>query len=314
MSVPIAVIQSLDITPAMVVNTDVLETDHALWNAATAYAVGDRVIRTTADTHNIYERVVAGTTPTAPEADNGEGKNWLKVSKTNKFKLFDPWTIGQRTAKASSMFYEVNAGETISGAASVDMVDVDSVRYRLLSTIDDSLLWDGGTVDVSGDPLSSDWFAFWFGTWAAGRSDVATMAIPAYADAKLRVDYTGGPNLAVGKLLLGPVYEYGDGVHWNVRIGMEDYNENVKNEFAEWSIEDDMGWAERLAINMRVLNAEVDAFRDFLLTMRRRPAYYVFSTLYSSLQMYGRPTNFECVIPGPTASEYALDMIGSTKR
>lgn len=66
------------------VSSSVPEADFAPWNAATAYALGDQVIRAT--THRIYKRAVAGTTATAPENDL---VNWAAAGPTNRWKMFD---------------------------------------------------------------------------------------------------------------------------------------------------------------------------------------------------------------------------------
>ena len=74
------------ITDAMLTSSTVAETDYTAWNAATAYTAGDFAIRTTATTHAIYLRLISGTTATAPEDD---ATNWVRVSATNRWKMFD---------------------------------------------------------------------------------------------------------------------------------------------------------------------------------------------------------------------------------
>jgi hypothetical protein len=59
-------------------------TDAPAWVAATAYIVGDTVIRT--GTHHVYSRLVAGTTATAPESDP---TNWLDIGPTEKWSAVD---------------------------------------------------------------------------------------------------------------------------------------------------------------------------------------------------------------------------------
>ena len=54
------------------------------WNAATPYAVNAEVHRP--NTHRVYVRMVAGTTPTAPELDP---VNWFDYRPTNKWAAFD---------------------------------------------------------------------------------------------------------------------------------------------------------------------------------------------------------------------------------
>ena len=67
MSNPLRILNPLTVTDSILTSSSLAETDYAAWNAATAYNAGDRVIRTSV--HRIYERVIAGTTATAPESD-----------------------------------------------------------------------------------------------------------------------------------------------------------------------------------------------------------------------------------------------------
>lgn len=74
----------LAVTDAALASSSVPEADFAWWQPATAYAVGDRVIRIT--THCIYERLIAGTTSLSPETDPD---HWVRVGPTNRWAMFD---------------------------------------------------------------------------------------------------------------------------------------------------------------------------------------------------------------------------------
>ena len=64
MSKALKLLKPTTITDAMLTSSTVPETDYTAWNAATAYTLAQRVIRVS--THKVYERLVAGTTATAP--------------------------------------------------------------------------------------------------------------------------------------------------------------------------------------------------------------------------------------------------------
>lgn len=78
------------ITNAMFVSSTIAEPDtgETEWNAATNYAVGDRVIRTT--THRVYECLIAGVNATPPEVSiTFASPRWLDYDPTNKWAAFD---------------------------------------------------------------------------------------------------------------------------------------------------------------------------------------------------------------------------------
>lgn len=79
------VLKLTPITDANLYSSSVAETDHPAWSAGTAYSVGTRVIRTTG-VHRIFERLIAGTTASAPESDPA---NWLDVGPTNRWAMLD---------------------------------------------------------------------------------------------------------------------------------------------------------------------------------------------------------------------------------
>lgn len=80
------VLAPIEITSAMITASTVAEPDtgETLWNPATSYAIGDKVIRT--ETHRVYTALAAGIDAGLPEATP---LRWFDTAPTNKMAAFD---------------------------------------------------------------------------------------------------------------------------------------------------------------------------------------------------------------------------------
>lgn len=86
------------ITSSVLASSTVAEPSagEAVWNAATSYAEGNVVIRTT--THRKYECQIAGADSTIPE---NAPTRWLDIGPTNKWAMFDQNRNAQTVATTS---------------------------------------------------------------------------------------------------------------------------------------------------------------------------------------------------------------------
>lgn len=105
--------------------TTVSENDHAEWSSATTYALGARVIRTTANTHNIYESLQAGNLNKVPE--NTLGTWWVIVSKTNRWKIFDNSEGSQTVGFLVDQLHYIIESKAMLTAVSLFNVRADEV-------------------------------------------------------------------------------------------------------------------------------------------------------------------------------------------
>ena len=111
-------IPPLTITDSILTSSTIAEpaAGETAWSAVTAYTVGQQAIRTS--THRIYQRLVAGTTATAPESDTA---NWLDVGPTNRWAMFDTLRNSASTA-TTSMTIVLTPGRRIDSIALVGVV------------------------------------------------------------------------------------------------------------------------------------------------------------------------------------------------
>lgn len=162
------------------------------WNAATPYLVGDRAIRTS--THRVYERLVAGTTATAPESDF---INWLDVGPTLRWAMFDILRNSTTTA-ATTMTIVITPGQRVDSIALMGVVG---------ETVTISMTSGGPVVYTATDNLvlrnTLSWNNYFFGAFKYAGSTVH-FDLPQYSNGIITVTISrASGTVACGALVLG---------------------------------------------------------------------------------------------------------------
>jgi hypothetical protein len=276
--------------------------DPALWNAATAYVVGDRALRTT--THSIYQRRVDGTTPTAPESDP---TNWVRVGPSNKWAMWDTANSSQTQKANDFSFYLFQGPSDLSDHLVFDNVDADVIRVTVWNAALRQVLYDRSimlrTRSISG------WWDYFFERWVYAKTAVFDM-LPMIAGVVFAVTVTKTGGVAkVGTCVAGRGRELAD-TSMGVEFGIRDYSTKETDEFGNTTIVE-RDYKKRMDLPLRVNNAEIDALAEFLTSYRATPALYMGAgPMYRSLVMYGYYEDFSIVIPGPVLSECNLKVRG----
>jgi hypothetical protein len=300
----LVIVAPIPITDTMLV-TDVPETDYPAWNAVTAYAVGDRAIRTGSTQHKIYQRVVAGTTATAPESD---AVNWIQVSPTNRWKAFDASNSTQ-TAQTTSMFFRMTPGVAVNALYAGNITGGTAIRLRSIDPVYGTVY--DKTTSLTGSPRLPDYWEWFFGPWTAGTGQLVAIDLPTMPNAEIRVDLTGGPTLAIGVLLLGQPVEFGFGVKYGARTGINDFTVKTTNTFGDIVVTP-RAFAKRVQFSVLLDNVDIDGMQEFLASVRGIPCLYIISALYGVTVVFGYYKNFEITIPYPTESQCDAEIEGLT--
>lgn len=291
------------ITDAMVTATDVPEADYAAWAGGTTYALGDRVI----NGHKIWESAQAGNTGHDPETSGSAW--WLKVSATNRWRLFDLEQVTS-TSKASGMYYELEPGSPINSVHMLGLYDVDSVQLRVYDGA--TLAYDGGQNASGLLPTESDWWAYCYGPWTL--SDQQHYAdLPYIVAPKIRVDYTGGAAMSTQVLMLGndTVFgtQHGTGVQAGVRIRFDRSSSFKPNEFDIPTMKTSALVA-TVNFTLILLSSDVDTLLDFYRDYGSQVCLFNLSDMWRTTQVLGLITSLEPLIHGPVYSEFAFEIRG----
>ena len=291
----------LTIADAMLISSTVAETDYAAWNAATAYTLGQRCIRTTATTHKIYERIVAGTTATAPESDT---TNWVEIGPTNRWKMFDQ-SVGSVTSKATSIVVVLASGEVTDSLALLD-VSASSVRVVMADGAAGPTVFDE-TYDMGDTATLIDWYDYFFAPIEL-QTELIVETLPPYSSGRITVTVTAPTTAEVGTMALGTMVELGS-TRMGTGLGIIDYSRKETDAYGVTSVVE-RSYAKRMDVPVLVERTRMNFVTRSLAAARAVPCVWIASDLYSSLIIYGFYKDWSLNIPYPDYSEMNLTVEG----
>jgi len=296
------VIKPTIISDAMLTSSTAPENDYAEWNAATAYTAGNLVIRTA--THRIYERLIGGTTATAPESDV---TNWLDVGPTNRWAMLDD-VVGTQTSIVTPLTVVLRPGR-ISGIALMEL------EGRNASVVMKDA--PGGTVvyseNINLDDTEIDSFYDWFFEPYKQKTDVILTALPdQFYDGELTVEITstGGSTVKCGVCKVGEVIEIGDTLS-GATVGITDYSKKEADDWGRYSIVR-RSWSKRATIQVMLESRFFARVFKALAALRATPCVWITTddAYYSPLLIYGFFKNFAIDIPYPNFELCSIDIEG----
>lgn len=303
MSGKLTVVRPTEITPAMLVSTNVPETDYAEWASGTTYAAGDRVIL--AAQHKVYQSIAAGNVGNDPTTTLGT--KWQEVGPTNRWKAFDD-SVSRQTANASLISYRLQPGAAVTYVGAVNLTGATSMRVRVVDptygTVYDK------TVNLSALPVDAGWWAWFFGE-RRQPTQALFNDLPSFPGADVLVDITGSSALAVGVILLGQAREFAMGVKAGARVGINDYSRKERNEYGDVVVVE-RAFARRANFSMLLQSQEVDAFNDFLATVRAVPCLWIASTRFESTTVFGFYKSFDILLSYYDFADAELELEGLT--
>lgn len=302
MSAQIKVLKPIPLTDALLISSNVPETDYSAWNSGTTYAKGDRVI--VVAEHKVYESLQAANTNKTPAT---EDLWWIEASPTNRWKAFDT-SISSKTAQATSITYKIRPAVAINGIGILGVVNASTINVKLTDPTY-GVVFDK-TFDMSLLPTVPEWWAWFFGQRVAPEQAVA-LNIPTYPAADIDITINGGANLAVGTIIFGQVQYIGLGARYGARAGITDYSRKEVNDFGD-TILAQRAYAKRTNLDLILTDAEVDAVQKYFTSIRATPCLFVGSEKYEALAVFGFYKQFEILITYPNISDCSLEIEGMT--
>ena len=283
------------ITDDMLMSSSVPEDDHPAWAAATAYSLGERVIHG----HSIYERLVAGTTATAPD---GDAANWVRLGPTNRWAMLDG-AVGTATQAIDEITLVIRPG-VVRGLALLDM-DVESVRVTM--DVDGTTIYDTTITPLATQEDCDEWYGYFFET-IQRRRVVTLNDLPPYGEGEITVTVQGTGLVSVGSLVVGVMYGLGDTLA-NPRIGIVDYSRKVTDDFGVVSVAQ-RAYSRRMSLDVVMPTGAVDVASSRLARVRAQPVVWVASERMDSLVVYGFVKDWSVSIPGRVMSTCSLEIEG----
>lgn len=213
--------------------------DYPVWSGTTAYAVGARVYRASADNlrHYDYEAIVAHTNSDPRVNFEAASPNWVRLGVSNRYKLFDR-AIGEPVRSTGGVLsYRFALTRNVTSVAFFGLVG-QNISLSILSENG-----SGGFTTVEGSnrsaliadsPGVSDWFQYFFAEFDL-TPDMLFDDLPGYAGNYLNIQVTGESLVEIGEIVFGTEMDIGTTLE-RPTISIQDFSRKERDEFGRVTI------------------------------------------------------------------------------
>jgi len=287
--------------------TNVPEDINPAWDVVTTYAAGDRVYL--ASTHRVYESLLGGNTGNDPTVTSSP-IYWIDAGPTNRWAVFDTSRTTQ-TVQANNITYRLIPGQAINCVGLLNITGATQVTVTMYSpgTGSPGQIYQKVT-DLTSVPLAPGWWEFFYGQRFAPSLSIM-LDLPSYTDNEIEIELLGGSDLAVGVILIGQQQNFGLGIKYGARVGIQDYSRKETNTFGD-TILVQRAFAKRANFDLFINKAEVDSLQNYLSSIRATPVLWVGSGEFESTTLFGFYKNFDILISYPEHADCDLELEGLT--
>lgn len=281
--------------------TNVAETDFAVWNPLTTYSINTMLIYVDTNKHWVIRSLVNSNLGNVPTGLNTD-LNWVKVSETNRWKMFDLKTTSQT-------FNNDSINVTLNGLGFVDSVsalNIDGATIQIIGKDQFGTTFYNVTSSLIAVDGIYDPYTYFFSPLIYLTDFVAT-DVPIYSLASYQVIIakTGGV-AKCGTLLIGKVIDIG-GTEYGMTIGITDYSVKAANEFGDFIITE-RAYSKNVQLTANVEKASVNAVINALNRLRATPIVYLGAEDYTSSFAYGFYKDYGVVVSYPTYSKLQIEI------
>lgn len=299
------VIPPLSITDSNLTSSTVPETDYSAWSSGTTYTIGQRVILTS--THKIYESLQNGNLNKDPATDTSSPPFWIEVSATNRWKMFDTSNSTQ-TTNTNNIVVVITPGKVVN---SVSLLNIEGTSVRIKMTDPtDGVVYDV-TTSLNNNGNINNWYNYFFNPIQRRTSHIAT-DLPAYGTAAIEITITNtGLTAKCGVCIIGSVQYIGEGINLGASVGITDYSRKEKDTFGNYVLIQ-RSYSKRAKFSMAVLNEQIDALQELLVSLRTTPCVWIGDDNYTCTYIYGYYKDFDIVIAYHLVSDCNIEIEGLT--
>lgn len=294
----------MPVTDAVLVSSNVPETDEAPYDPGAVYPVNTKVM--VLATHSVYQNTLEGATGKYPP-DNPDV--WVRIRATNRHRCFD-FKNSAVTAQAGTISKVFAPGRPVPMVAALSLKDCFSVRVRMVDPVYGEVV--NRIITPAPKMVRSNWWEFFFGERVGGSTQAIFDNLPSYPNAQLFVDFVGGPGLSVGLLVFGQPRGWGVGIEWGAQVGRKIRTTVDENRWGDLDITK-LPSAKIANYDLLIENEEVDPFLNYLPTIDADFCLFVGAGPFESLVIFGLFRSHRMVLKGEVESVLQLQLLGVSK-
>lgn len=288
------------VTPAVLVSTDVTESEFPAYAAGTTYALDAKVIYL----NQIWQSIQAGNIGHTPTTSPTW---WVSLGATNRWALFDK-VVGTKTSKLTSFTYTLQCtGQRVDTVALLNMA-ATSVRVKV-TVSPEGVVYDE-TFETVATTGISDWWAYYFSP-IKRKTSLIISELPAYLSPTIEITVTNaGSTASVGTAILG-LSSYVGRTQYGASIGITDYSKKDRDAFGNFIIVE-RPFNKRGNFTVEVDNGYIDELQETLAALRATSVLYIGTDCYDSTTIYGFYKDFSVVIQYHSVSQCSIEIEGMT--
>jgi hypothetical protein len=312
------IVKPFDIDNTAFISSNVPETDYSEWDSETTYELGDRVIVVDDGedppngVHSIYESLVGSNLGNDPlndiQSPAGVPTYWIKVSATNRWKMFDQLNSSQTVypSTVDVQLYIARRPNSVS-VLNVEAKTIQVIMYDGSEVPNEIFNQTYSMIEPSGEPSYYNWFF----QQIQKKSDLYVSGLPPVAGGSVRVIIDNGTSdVKCGTCLVGFAETYGE-TSLGAEIGIIDFSVKRQNEFGDFEILE-RAYSREGRFTVLVPNDLVDKMQTLLASRRATPTLYIGSKTYESTYVYGFYVDMNNVIQYPNQSLFSIEVVGLT--
>ena len=294
------IIRPVTIDDAVFQSSDVPENDYAAWAVGTTYAAGDRVIVTTGY-HKIYESKLGGNVGNDPTTD--DGTNWLEISSTNRWKMFDA-IVQDQTVQATQIVTTLQSPTVVNSMAFLN-VAASTIEVTVTDAVE-GVVYDE-TFNMTSYSGIQDWYAYFFEP-IIRKDQLAITDLPPYANASIEVTINSSADAKIGALVMGQFADLGLSQH-GASLSIIDYSTKTTDAQGRVTITDGP-YADKMEVDVVLDTSQIGQANATLSSLRTTPAVWIAEDNNDDLVIYGYYREFDIILSNPTISRLSLEIEG----
>ena len=294
------VIKSIETTDAILTYSNILEDEHPFWGDDTSYTATQKVIYQ----HNIYERIIAGTTATPPNLDQ---VNWLSLGATNRYRMFDN-ILSSVSSKVGGIEFTLTPNQVVNGITLLN-VNASTVRVVMNDPVE-GIVYDQ-TRELRSSSEVTDYFSYFFAPLVS-LTDLSTaifLDLPTRPTATITVYISSGSGLVeVGEVVYG-IQSLVGRTNYGTSFGIKSYSRKETDEFGKVTVvkRKNSKYSEYdIDIDNTNLSFVLRLFQD----IDSVPCVFIGNSDMDVLIVYGFYNDFKTTIAYPTVSKCTLRVEG----
>lgn len=284
-------------------STNVAEADYPTWNASTTYALNETLIYIDVNKHWVIRSLVAdnvGNTPTGLSTD----AKWVKVSETNRWKMFDLQTTSQT-------FNDNSIDVTLIGTSFVDSIaalNIDGASIQVIGKDQFGVTFYDSTMSLVATDGIYDPYTYWFSPLVF-LTDIVLTDLPIYGLGTYQTIISKAGSIAkCGTLLIGKVIDVG-GTEYGMRIGITDYSVKTADEFGNFTITQ-RAYSRNMQLTASIENILVNSIVNTFNDLRATPLVWLGADTFSASFIYGFYKDYGVVVQYVTHSKIQFEIEG----